>query len=301
MPGLGDLLHLVSGQTLLGSVRERHAQNLGSAGHHTAHIPSSTNAQTLGSAGHPAAHMTPSTDALAQLGQHDAGGHRAAGNSADAEGISSASDGARSRVSLRSGLDRRPTQEAGPCKQAACSNNDQSVHAIGSLRNAHVNSDSRSTTKSGGRQAADILDLYLTSDTGDQLIATAVRPHTATAASQDPAGSSIDLASRSMSNTKADFGAADTAAGMITMYRADSGGSQMLCRVDQNGFIKPAMQLRPGVQHQMISSATPFVRSLHFVVHTGTVIWSQQTLLHSSSHSCRHLSIAFKGCCSGKL
>ena len=55
LPGLGDLLHLVSGQTMLGSVRERHAQNLGSPGHRAAHLRARC------------------TDAPAQLSSQDSG------------------------------------------------------------------------------------------------------------------------------------------------------------------------------------------------------------------------------------
>ena len=269
MPGLGDLLHLVSGQTLLGSVRERHAQNLGSAGHQPAHLG-------------------PGTGALGQLSGYEAGPYREALSiSADATGLSSASRVEWARGSTRSGDVRRLEEEISQTKQPAHGTGDQSSHRVESLRRDHVSFDSRSTIRPRSKQPADVLDHYLTSDMGVQLVATAVRQHAGDFVYQEHASSGITFASTNSPDSKADSGSSDTAASTITVYAADEGG-HMLCRVDQKGHINPAKQLRPGVQHQIISSATPFVRSLHFVVNTGTVPSTGYMLLHLPSHRCMH-------------
>ena len=58
----------------------------------------------------------------------------------------------------------------------------------------------------------------------------------------------------------------------MAIYRAEDEGGAPFCTIDQrSGRITTSVQPRAGVHHQMISSATPFVRSLHFVVHTGTL------------------------------
>ena len=237
MPGLGDLLHLVSGQTLLGSVRERHAQNLGSTGQRAAHIG-------------------PSTGSPAQPSKHDAG-LRGQAVSVSAEAGTSGDLG-------------RSAQETDPLEHAAYHDGSSLSHASGSMQHMHVPPGGQSSTE----QPADVLDLYLSSDTGDHLIATAVRQRAVDAASQDVTTSSIDPGSRGHPDANADSStSSDAAASVIRIYSADDEGGQMLCRVDQKGHIHPAKQLRPGVQHQILSSATPFVRSLHFVVHTGRVCY----------------------------
>ena len=253
LPGLGDLLHLVSGQTMLGSVRERHAQNLGSPGHRAAHLRAGANAP-------------------AQLSSQDTGFHtQAMSVSAAAGGRSSASGVDEADVSSSSGDIRRSAQEIDPLEHAAYGNDGPSSHEAGSSRHMHVPSGERSSKE----QPADVLDLYLESDTGDHLIATAVRQNSNDAASQDPATSSAQSSSRGLPDANADSRAPHTEASVITIYAADDEGGQMLCRVDQKGHIHPARQLRPGVQHQILSSATPFVRSLHFVVHTGELFPSR--------------------------
>ena len=252
MPGLGDLLHLVSGQTLLGSVRERHAQSLGTTGHR-------------------AARVEPGSGAPPELGRHDAS-REAMSISADAT-VSASSNG-RSGVPPRSWDVRGLEQEISPNKHPAHGNGDNSTHGVEDLRHEHVHLESRSATRCAtrcrGKQAADVLDLYITSDTGEQLVATAVRQCAVDAASQDPAVSSIDFGSRRLPNMNADFSTATASA--ITIYSADDKGEgHMLCRVDHKGHMHPAAQHRSGVQHLILSSATPFVRSLHFVVHTGRI------------------------------
>ena len=251
MPGLGDLLHLVSGQTLLGSVRERHAQNLGSAGHQAAHIGAGTGAP-------------------GQLSGHDADFNKQA-MSFPATHLSSAPRVERATALAASGDVKKDEEETSQVEQQGHGNDQQSSHGPRSLRHDHVTYKSRSTARPKSRQPADVLDLYLTSDTGDQLIATAVRHLDAeSSAQQDHANRGIHLPSRKFPDSDVDSGLSDTAASTITVYAADESG-HLLCRVDQKGHIHPAKQLRPGVQHQIISSATPFVRSLHFVVNTGMV------------------------------
>ena len=230
VPGLGDLLHLVSGQTLLGSVRERHAQNLGSPGHWAAHIG-------------------PGIGAPAQLGKHDTGLHRQAVNvSADSTGFSSASGPDWAAVSSSSEDGKRPAQEIDPLGQAVYPTDGASSHEAANLRHMHVYSDKRSSKE----QPADVLDLYVTSDTGDHLIATAVRQRAVAAASQDPGTSSMNPGSKGLPAANADCSSAETPASTIRIYAADDEGGQMLCRVDKKGHIHPAKQLRSGVQHQIL-------------------------------------------------
>lgn len=275
VPGLGDLLHLVSGQTLLGSVRERHAQNLGTTGHRAARV---------------------GTEAPPQLGKHDAQLPREA-MSRSADATVSAFTGGRSGVSARSRDVTRPEQETTPNKQSVHSKDDQSTPSAESLRHEHEHWEDQSATRSKGKQPADVLDLYLASDSGEQLIATAVRQYAADAASQDPVNSGNDLGSRSLPDANSHSGTSHASASTISMYAADDKGEgHMLCRVDQKGHIHPSKQLQPGVQHQILSSATPFVRSLHFVVHTGRTRLPELKQVQRPTHLSRPCGYMWMGC-----
>jgi len=91
--------------------------------------------------------------------------------------------------------------------------------------------------------------------------------------------------------SNAEFGTADRAVSRITIYTAGDEGESVLCTIDQKGDINTANLMRPGVQHQMICSATPFVRSIHFIVQRGMPNLEDLTLLHICTlWICDHLN-----------
>ena len=161
VPGLGDLLHLVSGRTLLGSVRERHAHNLGSNGHMGQHIGAATGAPP-------------------QLGESYQDSHSRPGETSTAIGLTPGHAVESSGGSATSEELRTPLRETGSMRKAVHREHAQASHKARSLEQEHLHADSRSSNGERNKQPADILDLYLNSDTGEQLIATAVRaqaPH----------------------------------------------------------------------------------------------------------------------------
>ena len=273
MPGLGDLLHLVSGQTLLGAVRKRHARNLGSARHGAAYIRADMG-------GSP------------QLGMHQQESERTACNHASmhgfglAEGIEDWS-GSHDCNSASTHQDCSSTRGAG---HTLCSSDRQPLGTAGmSDRHTQHGSCRGSRYEARQKQPADVLDLFL----DDKHVATAVREHWTEPADQsaslgsrirppgrqgvedDPGQPARQAAAPGM--TDVPLGTAEAAkpegpSGRIAIYRAGDEGGPPFCTIDQrSGRIATSAQLRAGVHHQMISSATPFVRSLHFVVHTGTL------------------------------
>ena len=274
MPGLGDLLHLVSGQTLLGTVRERHAQNLGSARHGAAQIRSKMGG-------------------LPQLGVHQQETERTACNhtsmhgSGLAEGIGDWS-GSHDCNSASTHQDCSSTR--GAC-HTLCSSDRQPLGTAGmSDRHTQHSSSRDSRYEARQRQPADVLDLFL----DDKHVATAVRE-----CWTEPADHSASMGSRTQlpgrqgvrdgpgqparppaaaAGVYGDpLGTAEAAKpegplGRVAIYRAEDEGGPPFCTIDQrSGRITTSAHPRAGVHHQMISSATPFVRSLHFVVHTGTL------------------------------
>ena len=95
--------------------------------------------------------------------------------------------------------------------------------------------------------------------------------------------------------SNAESGTSDRAASRITIYTAGDEGGYVLCTIDQKGHVKTANLMRPGVQHQMICSATPFVRSLHFIVQRGmpnsNSYFADLTVLHICTlWICKHLT-----------
>ncbi len=185
VPGLGDLLHLVSGRTLLGSVRERHAQNLGSTGHMGQHIGAAT-------------------DAPPQLGESYQDSHSRTGDTWTFMGLTPGHAIESSKGSATSGEVRTPLQKTGSMRTAVHREQTQASHKASSDQE-HLHSDSRSSIGGRDKQPADVLDLYLNSDTGEQLIATAVRPQAPHAPHESARNSSMtDHASGAMPDANAD-------------------------------------------------------------------------------------------------
>ena len=176
-----------------------------------------------------------------------------------------------------------------------CSSDRQALETAGmSDRHTQHSSSRDSWYETRQKQPADVLDLFL----DDRHVATAVRERWA-----EPADQSASKGSRTQSPGRqgvrgevtdgpgqparpsaaaagmagAPLGTGEAAkpkgpSGRIAIYRAEDEGGPPFCTIDQcSGRITTSAQLRAGVHHQMISSATPFVRSLHFVVHTGTL------------------------------
>jgi len=186
VPGLGDLLHLVSGRTLLGSVRERHAQNLGSTGHMGQHIEAAT-------------------DAPPQLSESYQDSHSRTGDTWTAMGLTPGHAIESSQGSATSGEVRTPLRKTGSMRKAVHREHAQASHKARSLEMEYLHSDSRSSNGKRNKQPADILDLYLNSDTGEQLIATAVRPQAPHAPHESALNSSMtNHASRGMPDANAD-------------------------------------------------------------------------------------------------
>ena len=274
MPGLGDLLHLVSGQTLLGTVRERHARNLGSARHGAAQVCADVG-------GSP------------QLGMHQqepertARSHTSMHGSGPAEGIG---DWSGSRDYKSASMHQSCSSAREACHTHCSSDEQPSASASTGDRQAQRRSNRDSRYQASQKQPADVLELFL----DDQHIATAVRERWTEPADQSASmGSKTPPAGRqghvdgpgqparpsaaAPGMTDVPIGTAEAAEqggslGRIAIYRAEDEGGTPFCTIDQrSGRIATSAQLRAGVHHQMISSATPFVRSLHFVVHTGTL------------------------------
>ena len=276
MPGLGDLLHLVSGQTLLGTVRERHARNLGSARHGAAHIRADLGGPL-------------------QLGMHQQETERTACNhtsmheSGVAEGIG---DWSGSHDCNSASTHQGSSSTRGIC-HTQCSSDRQSFGTAGMTdRHTQHGSCRDSRYEARQKQPADVLDLFL----DDKHVATAVRERWTEPADQSASkGSRIQAfgrqgvedgpgqparpaaAAAAAGMTGVPPGTAEAAmpegpSGRVAIYRAEDEGGAPFCTIDQrSGRITTSVQPRAGVHHQMISSATPFVRSLHFVVHTGTL------------------------------
>ena len=274
MPGLGDLLHLVSGQTLLGAVRERHARNLSSAWHGAAHVCD-------GMGGSP------------QLDMHQQESDRTACSHASMHGLA---EGIRvwpsSHDCNAANAQNSSISPRGAC-HSPCGSERQPEFGMASKSNSreHQDSSSRGGSFQASQQPADVLDLFLE----DKHVATAVRERWTEPAEQSASmGSRIHPAGRQGSHDGPEEPsglAAAAAAGMnatpngateaaepgassgrIAIFRAEDEGGSPLCSIDQrSGRITTSAQLRAGVHHQMISSATPLVRSLHFVVHTGAL------------------------------
>ena len=274
MPGLGDLLHLVSGQTLLGAVRERHARNLGSARHGAA------------------SHIRSDMGGSLQLGMHQQETERTACNhtsmhgSGVTEGIS---DWSGSHDCSSASMHEDCSSTRGACHTLCSSDRQPLGTADMSDRHTQHGSCRDSRYEARQKQPADVLDLFL----DDKHVATAVREFWA-----GPTDQSASMGSRTQAPgrqgvedgpgqparqaaaagmTDVPLGTAEAAkpggpSGRVAIYRAEDEGGAPFCTIDQrSGRITPSARLRAGVHHQMISSATPFVRSLHFVVHTGTL------------------------------
>lgn len=243
MPGLGDLLHLVSGRALLGTVRERHAQNLGSAAQRAAHIGADS-----------------SSDTQPQLGRHQ---ESSAGMAGEPEKVASLGfRGAMGGLRASPGHGR-PSASMQP-DNCTMTEHPPEVHrqADGeaeSMEDGQSQSDTGPGRLGGSRESADVLDLFV----DDILIATAVRGRTD---GLDSASYESQQAGRNTPQGKAEAIEARKAARRIAIYRD---GGPALCTIDQSGRIVTAAELPGSAHHRMITSATPFVRSLHFLVHTG--------------------------------
>ena len=303
VPGLGDLLHLVSGRTLLGAVRERRAQNLGSSGQPDLHLGSAQHegahfgsirqpgphlgssghevrAESRGSSGHegqnlgstqqPVSRLAACMEGAPQLHEHRQGFTSAAspadaGNpvsTAEAMWSSSASHVSHEQASTLTHLEGERVGDA------EHEGDGHSRPGSASLQDRRSNSDDGGGSNDRRKPAGDVLDLYI----DDQLIATALRGSSG-GTGMYPSVADSNAGGRGSvpggtATRKADK-TAKAAEGTITVYRVADNGGHPLCTIDSSGRIVTAGKLREGVHHQMLTSATPFVRSLHFVVHTG--------------------------------
>lgn len=320
VPGLGDLLHLVSGRSLLGAVRERRAQNLGSSGqpdlhlgsaqHEGAHFGSTRQpgphldssghegcAESLGSSGHeghlgstrqPVSRLAACMEGAPQLHEHRQGFNLAASpadpsrpvGTAEAMWSSSASHVRHEQASTLTHL------EGERVRDAEHEGDGHSRPGSASLQDKRSDFDDGRGSNDRRKPAGDVLDLFI----DDQLIATALRgsgggtgmcpsvsDRTAGGRGSVPGGTATSKADKT----------AKAAEGTITIYRVADNGDHPLCTVDSSGRIVTAGKPREGVHHQMLTSATPFVRSLHFVLHTGEIPASFP-IYQNKQFACKH-------------
>ena len=304
VPGLGDLLHLISGRTLLGAVRERQAQDLGSFGqpdlhmgsaqHECAHlggvrqpalhlgsssghdgvadslVSSGHEGQNLGSTEQPVSRLAACMEGAPQLHEHGQGLNSAASFADSGNPVRTAEFEASSSASHVRHKQASTLTEGERVGAAEHEGNGHGPPSSASLHDKRLKSDDGRGSNDRRKPAGDVLDLFI----DDQLIATALRGSSRGA---DVFPSVTDSACGGRGNvpggtatSKADK-AAKAAEGTITVYRVADDGGHPVCTIDSSGRIVTAGKIREGVRHQMLTSATPFVRSLHFVVNTGEV------------------------------
>ncbi len=255
VPGLGDLLHLVSGRTLIGVVRERSTDRLyDSASSVHAHLQAAQEQRLRAIAN--AASSLPGQHSSSIVSRGGGGGDGGSSSSigcgsSDGKYGSSEKAGWGSLASDASGAGYCEDDRKGRFAEEDGQSGNDSYDAGMDVRwQDSVQGEQRDGP------APQILDLIVQ----DELVAVAVRQRGSSACSMSSSQQAADMKRKSGQYTEKGKIAEEN----ISMYTAEG---QLLCTLD-------AWQLRGGcldarVNFRVIRSATPLVRHLHFVAETG--------------------------------
>lgn len=239
IPGLGDLLHIVSGRTLIGIVRERRTDRLddGAKSMH-AHLKSASQQWLEGTPGF--SQPVPSCNTSSSECRHD-------------------------------------SFEKGPCSSILSlqhptgpDSEDSSAHApeecchISDKAGTDVFWQADLSREQDGRPTSQILELVLQ----DELVAVAVRQKTSVASMCSSSHTTGDAqqgqSSCASGKGKGGYRAGDSSRNIISMYTVEG---QLLCNLDDGQLHGGCLDGR--VKFSVIRSATPLVRHLYFVAEAG--------------------------------